>query len=185
MEPQFKVLSEIENYAYSRGLPIIGPERGKILSQTVMRLKPKCVLELGTLVGYSTILIGREMDRGSSIFTVEIDYDEVVFAKNKVGQVNLKPELEFYVGFAHEIIPKLNVCFDFVFMDAEHGEFRLYLRLLEDGNKIKRGAVIFADNAGFYSNLMKDYLSYVRTSGLFKSRYIPVGSDGVEISEKL
>ncbi len=180
-----RVLNQIENYAYSRGLPIIGAERGKILSQTVRRLKPKYVLELGTLIGYSTILIGREMDRGSSIFTIEKDYDEVVFAKKKISQANLSPEVEFFVGFAHEIIPKLNFCFDFVFMDADHSEFRLYLQLLEDGNKVKKGTVVLADNAGFYADLMKGYLSYVRESGLYKSRYIQVGSDGVEISEKL
>jgi predicted O-methyltransferase YrrM len=58
-----------------------------------------------------------------------------------------------------------------------------YLRLVE--NKLHKGAVVVADNAGIFAGQMRDYLSYVRTSGKYRSRYVPVGEDGLEISVKL
>jgi len=45
--------------------------------------------------------------------------------------------------------------------------------------------VVFADNAGIFADQMSDYLDYVRGSGNYRSRYIQVGDDGVEISVKL
>ena len=47
------------------------------------------------------------------------------------------------------------------------------------------GAVIVADNAGIFAEQMQNYLEYVRKSGNYQSRYVPVGNDGLEISIKL
>ena len=73
--------------------------------------------------------------------------------------------------------------FDFVFIDAEKDEYFQYLKLAED--KLKRDTIVFADNAGIFADEMKDFLDYVRNSGKYKSRYIQVGGDGVEISVKI
>lgn len=179
-----EVLRELEKYALDHGLPIIGPERGAILAEAVRNRDPRLVLELGTLIGYSTIIIGREMRWGSKIITVEEDSDEAVLAKRNIRKAGLKPEVEVLVGRAGAVIAGLRGCFDFVFLDADHREFIDYLRLLEDG-RIRSGAVLFADNAGIYAGLMKKYLDHVRRSGLYESRYVQVGFDGVEISVKL
>ena len=72
--------------------------------------------------------------------------------------------------------------FDFVFIDAEKSEYFQYLKLAE--SKIRKGAVVFADNAGIFADHMRDYLDYVRNSGVNKSKYVQVGDDGVEISVK-
>lgn len=74
-------------------------------------------------------------------------------------------------------------CFDAVFIDAEKTEYYMYLQLMED--KLHRGAVVVADNAGIFANQMKDFLDYVRYSGKYKSQFIRVGEDGLEISVKL
>ncbi len=81
------------------------------------------------------------------------------------------------------MIPTLKGPFDFAFIDAEKSEYLRYLKLAED--KLCKGAVVFADNAGVFADQMGDYLDYVRNSGLYQSRYIQVGGDGVEISVKL
>jgi len=47
------------------------------------------------------------------------------------------------------------------------------------------GSVVFADNAGIFAEQIGDYLNYVRNSGKYRSRYMQVGEDGVEISVKL
>ena len=74
-------------------------------------------------------------------------------------------------------------CFDAVFIDAEKTEYYMYLQLMED--KLHRGAVVVADNAGIFASQMKDFLDYVRYSGKYKSKFIRVGEDGLEISVKL
>ena len=73
--------------------------------------------------------------------------------------------------------------FDFAFIDAEKNEYFQYLKLVED--RLLKGSVVFADNAGVFADQMGDYLEYVRKSGKYNSRYIQVGGDGVEISIKL
>lgn len=52
-----RVLREIEKMAEDRSLPIVGPEKGRELVDVVRKTTPKRVLEVGTLIGYSTILI--------------------------------------------------------------------------------------------------------------------------------
>jgi hypothetical protein len=47
-----------------------------------------------------------------------------------------------------------------------------------------QGGSYFADNAGIFADQMGDYLDYVRNSGKYRSRYIQVGEDGIEISIK-
>jgi predicted O-methyltransferase YrrM len=71
------VLREIEARASGEFLPIIGPVKGAILAEEVRKAKPKSVLEVGTLIGYSAILIGKELCEDSHLITIEIDADEV------------------------------------------------------------------------------------------------------------
>jgi predicted O-methyltransferase YrrM len=98
-------------------------------------------------------------------------------------RAEILPNVKVVVGDAKEVIPKLRDNSDLVFIDAEKSEYIDYLRLVED--KLHEGSVIVADNAGIFANQMKDYLDYVGSSGRYKSKYIPVGGDGLEISTKL
>jgi predicted O-methyltransferase YrrM len=70
-----------------------------------------------------------------------------------------------------------------VFIDAEKSEYIDYLRLVED--KLHKGSIIVADNAGIFVDEMKDYLEYVRNSGKYSSEYLPFDGNGVEVSVKL
>ena len=56
-----EILNEIEGMAERKFLPIVGPEKGRVLVKTVHEIKPKRLLEIGTLVGYSAILMGKEL----------------------------------------------------------------------------------------------------------------------------
>ncbi|MFQ6075224.1 MAG: O-methyltransferase [Candidatus Bathyarchaeia archaeon] len=72
--------------------------------------------------------------------------------------------------------------FDLVFIDANKREYIDYLRLIED--KLHKGSTLVADNAGVFAHAMRNYLDYVRRSGRYKSRYVPAGGDGVEVSTR-
>ena len=177
------ILREIEKKANNGFLPIVGPEKGKILAEEIRKAKPKHVLEVGTLIGYSTILMGKELDENAQIITIEIHAEEAKTAEENIRKAEIPPKIEVIAGDAIQVIPKLTGSFDFVFIDAEKTEYYEYLRLAED--KLCKGTVIVADNAGIFAKQMSDYLDYVRTSRKYGSRYVPVGVDGLEISTKL
>jgi len=178
-----EVLSQIEAASEKNFLPIIGPFKGKYLGEEVRKAKPKHVLEVGTLIGYSAILMGKEMESQSEIVTIEIHRDEAELAGKNIVWANIPPKVKIITGDALEVIKDLEGLFDFVFIDAEKNEYFQYIKLAE--NKLQKGSVVFADNAGVFADQMGDYLDYVRKSGKYRSRYIQVGGDGVEISIKL
>jgi predicted O-methyltransferase YrrM len=178
-----EILRQIEKASEKKFLPIIGPRKGKILEEEVRKAKPKHLLEVGTLVGYSAILMGKEMEAEAEIVTIEIHRDETELAGQNILRANIHPRVKIINGDALIVIPTLQGTFDFAFIDAEKTEYYKYLILAED--KLRKGAVVFADNAGFFADQMSEYLDYVRNSGKYRSRYVQVGGDGVEISTKL
>lgn len=177
------VLRQIEQVSERRFLPIVGPRKGAVLGEEVRRAKPKRVLEVGTLIGYSAILIGKELGEDAEIVTIEVHKDEVELARENIRRANLPVRVYVMLGNALELISRLRGPFDFAFIDAEKNEYFQYLRLVED--RLVEGCVVVADNAGIFVDAMKDYLDYVRNSGKYKSRYVQVGNDGLEISVKL
>lgn len=178
-----QLLNEIADIAVVEFLPIVGPAKGKVLVDEIRQVKPKNVLEVGTFIGYSTILIGRELEKNTRFVTIEEHLDEAEVAKDNIRQSEIPVEVQVINGDANEVIPTLACCFDFVFLDAAKDEYYQYLKLVED--KLWKGAVIVADNAGKFAAEMKEYLDYVRKSGKYRSRYVGVGNDGLEISVKL
>jgi predicted O-methyltransferase YrrM len=176
------VLREIEKKANNEFLPIIGPEKGQVTTKMIREVKPKRVLEVGALIGYSAILMGKEMCNDAQLVTIEIHAEEAETAVENIRKAGVSAKVEVIAGDAIQVIPELNGCFDFVFIDAEKTEYLDYLRLAED--KLPEGAVVVADNAGIFAKQMKDYLDYVRTSGKYSSKYVAVGVDGLEISVK-
>jgi predicted O-methyltransferase YrrM len=178
-----QVLKEIEEKAETEFLPIVGPERGKILAEEVQKANPKRVLEVGTLIGYSAILMGKEMGKRARIITIENHADEAKTAEENIQRADIPPKIQVITGDAVQVIPDIHEKFDFVFIDADKTQYITYLRLAED--RLKKGCVVVADNAGMFARQMQEYLDYVRSSGKYTSRFVQVGDDGLEISVKL
>jgi len=178
-----RILRQIEETARRRYLPIVGPLRGRALAALVARLKPKRVLEVGTLIGYSTIVMGKELESDAEIITIEIDEDEAEIARKNIEEAKIKPKVQVIVGDASDVIPALRGEFDLVFLDGHKSEYLKHLKIIE--KKLHRGSVVVADNAGAYAYSMRNYLDYVRNSGRYESRFIQLGKDGLEVSIKL
>lgn len=151
------------------------------MAEEIRKAKPRRILEVGTLVGYSAILMGKELDESAEIVTIEIDRNEAEIARENILKTNMSVKVKVITGNAKVVIPTLRGPFDFAFIDAEKRQYFQYLHLAE--NKLHKGAVIVADNAGIFADQMGDYLDYVRNSGKYKSRFLQVGSDGLEISK--
>lgn len=178
-----KVLKEIEGMTKSKSLPIVGRVKGKVLEEIIREIKPKRILEVGTLIGYSAIMMAKELQSDAHLITIEIRADEAKMARENIKRAEIPPTVDVIVGDAIKVIPKLTEQFDMVLIDADKSEYLDYLRLVED--KLHRGSVVVADNAGIFAEEMKDYLDYVRSSGNYSSKYVPVGDDGLEVSVKL
>lgn len=177
------VLAEIEKLSHTTFLPIIGRAKGKYLVEALKRFRVKKVLEVGTLVGFSSILIAKNLPEGGRVITLEINPQSVQTARDNIERAGLTDMIEVREGDALLLIPQVNGVFDMVFLDATKSEYRQYLDLAE--GKLRKGGVVFADNVKMAAREMRDFLSYVRDSGKYTSEYIDVGFDGVEISEKL
>lgn len=173
------VLREIEA---SNNHYIVGRTRGQILVRIAREFHPQRILEIGTNVGYSTILMGKELPSRARITTIEINPDFAEQAKENIKRAVLEPQIEVLVGDALEIIPTLKGEYDFVFIDADKPQYFAYLQALEP--HLFRGSMIVADNVGRHEAKMHDYLKHVRESGGYTSRFIMVGNDGVELSIK-
>lgn len=177
------VLKEIETLSRKRFLPIIGPVKGKYLAETVRNSNARHVLEVGTLVGYSAILIASNLPDNGLVDTIEVNPESARLALEHIQKAGLSHKIAIHIGNALELIPGIEGELDMVFLDATKTEYLDYLKLCEQ--KIRKNGIVFADNAKIFASDMQDYLSYVRNSGKYSSRFIDAGFDGVEISTKL
>ena len=181
-----KVLAQIEETARKEFLPSIGPIKGKIIEDVIKEHTPKKALEIGTLHGYSAILMANiilsgkdgneyfddsEYDsRKTILVSVEKDQKLANIAKKNIQNSKLSEKIQVINGDALEVIPKLKSKFDLIFLDATKSEYLKYLRLVEKHSLLNKRAVVIADNVLIYENEMKDYLDYVRNSGKYISR---------------
>ncbi|MDW0167968.1 MAG: RsmD family RNA methyltransferase [Nitrososphaeraceae archaeon] len=184
-----KVLEDIEKTAKKEFLPSIGPIKGKIMKDIIKEHKPEKALEIGTLHGYSAILItiniliqkaekkkmNIDFENNSSepiIITLEKDKEMAQIARSNIENSGLSDKIHLINGDALKDIPKLKskYKFDMVFLDATKSEYLKYLQLIEQYGLLNKRAVVVADNVIMYEDEMKDYLDYVRNSSNYISR---------------
>ena len=183
-----KVLEDIEKTAKNKFLPSIGPIKGKIMKDIIKEHKPEKALEIGTLHGYSAILIAIniliqkaekkkmniDFENNSSepiLFTLEKDREMAQIARSNIENSGLSDKIHLINGDALKEIPKLKskYKFDMVFLDATKTEYLKYLQLIEQYGLLNKRAVVVADNVIMYEDEMKDYLDYVRNSSNYIS----------------
>jgi len=191
-EVTHKVLKRLESTSERESLPSIGPIKGKIISSVIQDYRPKNILEIGTLHGYSSILMGGLLldDNIGKVITIEIDKENVKIARKNIEDAALANKVNVLNGSALEILPKLRENFDMVFLDATKQEYLEYLKLVE--KNLKKNAVVVADNVGIFEESMNHYLEYVRNSGRYKSGTVQTElefnegvKDAIEISIKI
>jgi predicted O-methyltransferase YrrM len=189
-DPADVVLKEIEAIGERSFIPSIGPTKGKILAEIVKKTKPKRILEVGALYGYSAILMAKNSSSGVEIVSVEKNPEHVRIAAKNIKRANMEEKITMVEGDGRTELQKLSGSFDLVFLDAEKTQYLAYLKAVE--KNLDKGSVIVADNVGIFEDQMQDYLEYVRTKGPYKSRTVETllefsdkTKDAMEISEKL
>ena len=164
----------IDDYVKQSGkfLMNVGPEKGNILKKEILRSKPVRVLELGSFIGYSAILIASNIANGSKLISIDIDSKSIEISKKMVTYARLDHKIQFIEGSATEVIPSLEDSFDFVFIDHGKKSYLKDLLLLEQHSLLNQNAVVFADNVGIFETELKKYLNHVRNSKLYQSSNI-------------
>lgn len=166
-----QVLQDLEQIAKRQSLPSIGPVKGEILRNIISKYKPKTILEIGTLHGYSAILMADMLPDDGKLITIEKDTNLFSITMKNVEDAGLSHIIEVINEDGLKGILLLQKQkFDLMFLDAIKSEYLKYLKLAEENNLLSDRVVVVADNVLVYANEMQDYLQYVRTSGRYKSQ---------------
>jgi predicted O-methyltransferase YrrM len=160
--------------------PVIGRAKGGLLRRLIARHRPRAAVEIGSLVGYSAILIAGSLPPGGRLVCVEANPYLAEFVAMNVAEAGLARRVRIITGDARRMISTLRGRFDFALIDAAKTQYLDYLRRLEP--KLRPGAVVVADNTKIFRAAVRPYLAHVRESGRYRSREHDFGRDAMEVS---
>lgn len=136
-------LKSLRNYATINNVPILREQTSELLKNKIKENNPQKILEIGTAVGYSGILMLSQSNT-SSLITIEKDEIVAGIAEKNFEEVGLKARKEILIGDCIDILPNINQKFDFIFLDGPKGQYIKYLpHLLE---RLNNGGILFSDN---------------------------------------
>lgn len=195
MNDMLDLFAEIEKYADEHNVPIINKDSRQLLMDTVKKNAPKSILEVGTAVGYSALVMAENMPPNGKIITIEQDANRIDTAYDFITRAGRIEQIQLMDGDASVILDQLEGTFDMVFIDAAKGQYLDYLEKVMD--KLSVGAVIVADNVLFRGMVMsnepplkryrtivkrlREYLDFVNQDPRFSTTIYEEG-DGVAIS---
>lgn len=191
-------IKDIETKAREEGVPIIRKEAESFLQTMVAMNRPENILEIGSAVGYSGILMATAYV-GAHITTIELDSARAAEARGNFEKLGLSDRIDLIEGDAAVVLEDLareNRKFDFVFMDAAKGQYMSYwgnvIKMLHSGsviltdNCLQEGSIIHSrslitqrDRTIYYR--MREFLySITHTEGI-RTSMVPIG-DGMAVS---
>ena len=161
IEEKDSLILEMENFAHENNVPIVTKEVAEYLKFIVKTHKVKNILEVGTAIGYSGILMAKEIiEQDGKLYTIEIDEERYNQAQENIKKSGLN-NIVSIKGDAVEEIKKIEENFDFVFIDASKGH---YMDFFEDSIKLlNKNGIIFIDNIMFRGYLYKEYPKRFKT----------------------
>jgi len=191
------ILKEIEEYAAKNYVPIVHKEVVALLKVITSVSQSKKILEIGTAIGYSAIVLCQATGRNGHITTIERNEDRVREAKLNIKKLGMDDNIQIIQGDAMEVLDFLDEEYDLIFLDGAKGHYKEILERSID--LLKCGGVLIADNILFKGmvanddlvvrrkrtivNRMRDYLEYICNHPRLDTSIIPIG-DGVTISYK-
>ncbi|MGI6621664.1 MAG: O-methyltransferase [Clostridiaceae bacterium] len=190
-------LRDLEKYAEDNHIPIIQPETAALLKVLIGIHKPERVLEAGTAIGYSAVIIARAMGTSGTVDTIEIDEDMAEAARKNIEIMDLSKRIRVLQGDALEVMECLDTAYDFIFLDAAKGRYIEYfdhaIRLLRPGGLLVSDNVLYKGLVAQNQKVvhkhrtiavkLKEYLQLLCHDERLKTSIIPIG-DGLAVSLK-
>lgn len=121
-----------------------GHYQGRVLSLLSKLINPKNILEIGTYTGYSALCLAEGLQPDGELHTIDVNEELFDFQKKYFKKSAYGKQIIQHVGNALDIIPKLDMTFDLVFIDADKENYVNYFHLIID--KLKPGGIILSDN---------------------------------------
>lgn len=191
----FGILKELEDYAALNNVPIVQKETAKFLEFMVKINNPKEILELGTAIGYSSILMA--MNSNAHITTIDRSEEMLSLASKNIEKCGFKNRINIVCDDCLEALKKLDGKYDIIFIDAGKGHYSDFfneaLRILSDDG------IVIADNVLFRGMVasselvekrkitivkrMRNYLDMVSKDKNLITSVIPMG-DGIAVTTR-
>ena len=194
-----EILETIEKEALETFVPIIRKEMQSFLKALLAIKKPKRILEVGTAIGFSAILMSEYTPADCKITTIEKYEKRIPIARENFKRAGKEDCITLLEGDALEILKNLDESFDFIFMDAAKGQYIYYMpevirllakdgvlvsdNVLQDGDIIESRFAVERRNRTIHSR-MREYLYELKHHDLLETSIIPLG-DGVALSTKV
>lgn len=192
-----KYLDELEAYARKTDVPIIRKEMQSLLKTLLVMNKPKQILEVGTAIGFSALLMAEAAPK-AHITTIEKYEKRIPLAKDNFKKFGKEGQITLLEGDAAQILKELTGTYDFIFMDAAKGQYihffpevlRLLNRggvllsdnILQDGDIIQSRFAVTKRNRTIHAR-MREYLYTLKHHEQLETAILPLG-DGVAMSVK-
>ena len=196
--PEKPLIEEIEQEALDTFVPIIRKETQSFLKVLLMMKKPLRVLEVGTAIGFSAILMSEYIPEQGHITTIEKYEKRIPIARENFRRAGKEDQITLIEGDALEVMKSLNGPYAFILMDAAKGKYIHYMteaiRLLEpggvlvsdnvlqDGDIIESRYAVERRNRTIHSR-MREYLYELKHKEELQTSILPLG-DGVALSVK-
>ena len=192
------ICNTIEKEAIADEVPIIRKEMGNLLKVLLQLVQPERILEVGTAVGYSSILMSENMPHNCTITTIE-NYDKrIPVAKNNLKRAGKEDVITLIEGDALEVLKTLDGPYDFIFMDAAKGQYINYLpdikrvlrkggllisdNILQEGEIVESRYAVTRRNRTIHARI-REYVYELTHSEDFVTSIVPIG-DGITLSVK-
>lgn len=191
-------LQELLRYARQRYIPVMLDDTRQLLFDVVSRCRPKRILEIGTAIGYSGIIMLTASPL-ATLNTIELDEQVANIARQNFQKAEMSDRVNLFVGDAREIVTLLTGSCDFIFMDGPKGQYEVFLPYLTEVLEV--GGTLVCDNVlykGLAENVpenkrhkhitvarnMHAFLQDITTNQRYRTQLYRTG-DGVSVSVKL
>ena len=192
-------LDQLELQAKKDRVPIIRREMQSFLKVLLQIKKPTKILEVGTAVGFSALLMAKYTPEDTRIVTIEKYEKRIPVAKANFQAAGMDHRITLLEGDALEILREMEDSFDFIFMDAAKGQYIHFypevMRLLapegilvsdnvlQEGDLIESHFAVERRNRTIYKR-MREYLYVLKHDERLETSILPVG-DGAAVSHKM
>lgn len=191
-----EILDTIEKEALDTYVPIIRKEMQGFLKLLLAMKRPARILEVGTAVGFSAILMAEYDPVECEITTIENYEKRIPIARENFKRAGKEHQITLLEGDATEILKELTKPYDFIFMDAAKGQYIHFMpdilrllkpegllvsdNVLQDGDIIESHFIVTRRNRTIHKR-MREYLYALTHSEELVTTVLPVG-DGVTVS---
>ena len=192
------LIRTIEQEAVRDYVPIIRKESRNLLRVLLKIKKPGRVLEVGTAIGFSAILMGECLPYDSHITTIEKYEKRIPVARENFKRAGMEEKITLIEGDASEVLKELSGPFDFIFMDAAKGQYIHFFpevmrllrsggilvsdNVLQDGDVVESRYAVVRRNRTIHSR-MREYLWTLKHMDGLETIVLPIG-DGMTVSVK-